>query len=204
MKKIIFVFILLFLIPGSLNARVQLTAFKDPLAPSKPYSSVLVYFAGSLSERSRVESKAVKMLSRRSDSKFISASFILPPVREYSKEEALDVLNKYHIDAVLVAGLTNSEIKAVPFLAPETTYHSGSVNNQAFQARSWAYRTNTILRNYWTNKMVLLDLNTKKNVWAAESHASAGRLTKNWTENAIISKVAKKLLQADLIEERKK
>lgn len=192
------------LLPFSAKAKVDLIAFKSHEAPKKPYQSVIIQIdKKSLRSKVELENAALKIFSKLSSSNFTTETQMFAPVREYSPQERVEILEKNHIQAILQVSLKKFEVKKHSTTLPKYTYNKDAKPGESKIIASEKDGTNIEVDQFTTRYQIdLLDLETGQVVWMAEVDSSYDSLTKKWTYRSMMKKAAKKLLEDELIAAR--
>ena len=199
MKKIIFILFLLIATSGHLEAGTTIIDYKDPEF-DEPYQTILLNVNSDLQTKKEVEQKAIRELSRKSHTKFLSYFDLFSPFENYSSEQFIEVLKTNNVEAILFTEVVNSQSYNQSISIPiyETSYGYIGGESYSFSTPSTTEINYTV--SEWVTNLQLYDVDNSKVVWKAQAFTS-GTSTKGMTSN-LIKKTINAALDSGLIKKK--
>jgi hypothetical protein len=213
MKKVLLVLcilcILVLPLPTLALISTNTTSIKDPEFANKNYQNILVVAAISdLEFKQKIENQLCEKLKEKGIES-ISSIGVIPPIRKYSDEEIIKILNENNIQGILVLKISdyNADSIYIPSNSETTQgriYSIGnSINYTSTTKTNPGYSLKTLKSSF---RFDLIDAESGKIAWAAITKTKAsGWMFANDTFliSSTTSKVIKKLVEDQIIIESK-
>ncbi|MBS1562687.1 MAG: hypothetical protein JSS89_13860 [Bacteroidetes bacterium] len=200
LKSAIVVAAFAFALSGCVSA--NLSSMKDPTFTGPKIERLLVMTYGwKLDMRKEIENAFV---SEAEDvgTVILKETDVIPPLREYSKDERRQIMEKNGIQGYLLFVPWGSETATfdVPLVSSSTTTGSASIRNNVVQGGSQTStvsvggRAQTVTTSI-TYKALLLQSTTGKTIWEGDVTVDFTNTSKAATRTSILSKVASEILK---------
>lgn len=203
MKKLLFVFLILSYFGC---ASTDINSITDPDYRGTQIKHLLIVSGiQDIGIKKSIEQKFIQTITNDYDVIAFAGYDILPPTRNYTKEDYNSIFTKYNIDSILILSITDIGYKTETYTdnQPYVTQGQMTQTGNQYQYSSKTYggpQTYTNKKPYLSMKTEIFDPFKNKLIWVATSNSKGNSWVNiNFVLNNYINEVAKKLAQDGLI-----